>query len=201
MTTPDNGPVGGESAAGGSGPADSDEPQPPVPDGAAPEDIFGDVPDMPEVPDDASSLTGDVRVAELTADLQRVQAEYANYRKRVARDQEAVREIAVLNVLTELLPVLDDIERAREHNELTGTFKVVAEALQSKLAKLGLETFGAVGEAFDPMLHEALTHTPAPEGAERAEGEAEGPVIGALFQPGFSYKGRVVRPARVGVTE
>src|ERR1700683_2260955 len=93
-------------------------------------------------------------LAERTADLQRVQAEYANYRKRVERDRVAVREQALASVVSELVPVLDDIGRAREHEELTGGFKAVAAALESAATKLGLTTYGENGDPFDPNLHE-----------------------------------------------
>ena len=96
------------------------------------------------------------QLAERTADLQRLSAEYANYRKRVERDRVAVREQALANVLYGLLPVLDDIGRAREHEELVGGFKSVAESLETTVAKLGLERFGENGEPFDPKVHEAL---------------------------------------------
>ena len=99
------------------------------------------------------------QLAERTADLQRLQAEYANYRKRVERDRMAVREQALANVLAELLPVLDDIGRAREHGELSGGFKSVAESLESAVAKLGLVQLGEKGEPFDPVMHEALMHS------------------------------------------
>src|SRR5205823_2560125 len=98
------------------------------------------------------------QLAERTADMQRIQAEYANYRKRVERDRMAVREQALANVLIELLPVLDDIGRAREHGELSGAFKSVAESLESAVAKLGLVSYGEKGEPFDPVIHEALMH-------------------------------------------
>jgi molecular chaperone GrpE len=101
---------------------------------------------------DAAALA----LAERTADLQRLQAEYANYRKRVERDRVAVREQALASVLGELLPVLDDIGRAREHGELTGGFKSVAESLEAAVAKLGLISYGEDGDPFDPNLHEAL---------------------------------------------
>lgn len=140
-----------------------------------------------------SEWSADARVAELTADLQRVSAEYANYRKRVDRDRAAVRELTVVSLLVELLPVLDDIERAREHEELTGTFKAVGDGLEAKLASLGLESFGTVGDLFDPEIHEALTHH---------EGEGlDAPICSQIYQPGFRYRDRVVRPARVAVTE
>ena len=133
------------------------------------------------------------RVAEVTADLQRVHAEYANYRKRVERDRELVRSQSAAAVLAELLPVLDDIGRAREHGELEGAFRSVGEALEAAVQRIGLERFGAVGDPFDPLVHEALTHEHRADVTE--------PVCAAVYQPGYSYAGRVVRPARVGVAE
>jgi molecular chaperone GrpE len=132
-------------------------------------------------------------LAERTADLQRVQAEYANYRKRVERDREAVRELAVITVLSELLPVLDDIGRARDHGELVGGFKVVAESLEATLNKLGLQAFGAEGDPFDPNVHEALMH--------EYSGEVSEATCVAVLQPGYRVGERVVRPARVKVAE
>ena len=133
------------------------------------------------------------QLAERTADLQRLQAEYANYRRRVDRDREAVREAAVANVLTNLLPVLDDIGRAREHGELEGGFKSVGEALEQTVERLGLERFGVAGDAFDPTVHEALTHAHSAEVAE--------PTCVEVFQPGYRLGDRVVRPARVAVAD
>ena len=132
-------------------------------------------------------------LAERTADLQRVQADYTNYRRRVERDREAVRELALVNILTNLLPVLDDIGRARDHGELEGGFKSVADALEAAVGKLGLERFGEPGEPFDPAVHEALTHTHSDEVTE--------PTAVQVFQPGYRIGARVVRPARVGVAE
>jgi molecular chaperone GrpE len=132
-------------------------------------------------------------IAERTADLQRLQAEYANYRKRVERDREAVRENAVGEALASLLPVLDDIGRARAHDELQGGFKQVAEALEAAVAKLGLTTYGEAGEPFDPNLHEALMHSYSDEVSQ--------PTAVQILQPGYSYGGRVVRAARVAVAE
>ena len=130
-------------------------------------------------------------VALLTADLQRVHAEYSNYRKRVERDRELVRERAVEAALATLLPVLDDIGRAREHGELVGGFRSVGEALEAAVAKLGLITYGAVGEPFDPTRHEALMR-------EEREGVTE-PTVVTVLQVGYEMNGRVVRPARVSV--
>lgn len=151
-------------------------------------------------PDDLASqaavVEGDVqavegKVAELTEDLQRVHAEYANYRKRVEREREVLRDLAVANALTEILPVLDDIDRAREHDELHGAFKTVGENLEQAVTKLGLERFGAEGEAFDPNLHEALT--------SEASDEVSEPTVIRVYQPGYRFGDRVMRPARVAV--
>ncbi len=146
----------------------------------------------------------DIRVAELTVDLQRVTAEYANYRKRVDRDRGAIGEMAIVAVLAELMPVLDDIELARKNDDLDGPFKSVAESVEGVVAKLGLEKFGEAGQAFDPAIHEALTHADREvvEGDEGDEAPAEaGPVCAAIYQPGYRFRDRIVRPARVAVEE
>ncbi|HET9946166.1 MAG TPA: nucleotide exchange factor GrpE [Actinomycetes bacterium] len=144
-------------------------------------------PDGPPEDDTARAL------AERTADLQRVQAEYTNYRRRVDRDREVVRESAVANVLTNLLPVLDDIGRARDHGELEGGFKSVGEALEQTVERLGLTRFGQAGDPFDPTVHEALTHAHSADVAE--------PTCVEVFQPGYRLGDRVVRPARVAVAD
>ncbi|MGH3069474.1 MAG: nucleotide exchange factor GrpE, partial [Streptosporangiaceae bacterium] len=133
------------------------------------------------------------QLAERTADLQRVHAEYANYRKRVERDRLAVREQALANVLSSLLPVLDDIGRAREHGDLNGAFKSVGESLETIAAKLGLESFGEPGEPFDPLVHEALMHSYSPDVTE--------PTAVQILQPGYKVGERIIRPARVAVAE
>ncbi|ATZ25871.1 nucleotide exchange factor GrpE [Streptomyces lavendulae] len=130
---------------------------------------------------------------ERTADLQRLQAEYQNYRRRVERDRIAVKEIAVASLLTELLPTLDDIGRAREHGELVGGFKSVAESLETAAAKMGLQQFGKEGEPFDPTIHEALMHSYAPDVTEDT--------CVAILQPGYRIGERTIRPARVAVAE
>ena len=132
-------------------------------------------------------------LAERTADRQRLQAEYANYRRRVDRDREVVRDTAVANVLANLLPVLDDIGRAREHGELEGGFKSVGEALEQMVERLGLVRYGVAGDAFDPTVHEALTHTHSPDVTE--------PTCVEVFQPGYRLGERIVRPARVAVAD
>jgi molecular chaperone GrpE len=132
-------------------------------------------------------------LSERTGDLQRLQAEYQNYRRRVERDRVAVREIAIANLLTELLPVLDDIGRAREHGELVGGFKSVGESLETVAAKLGLQQFGKEGEPFDPLVHEALMHSYSPDVTETT--------CVQILQPGYRIGERTIRPARVAVAE
>jgi molecular chaperone GrpE len=133
------------------------------------------------------------QLAERTLDLQRLQAEYSNYRKRVDRDRVAVREQALATVLSELLPVLDDIGRARDHDELNGGFKQVAEALEGTVSKLGLQRFGTPGDPFDPNVHEALMHSYSAEVTE--------PTAVQILQPGYGIGERILRPARVSVAE
>ena len=132
-------------------------------------------------------------VAVLTSDLQRVQAEYANYRKRVDRDRITANEITTAIVLSEFLPVLDDISRAEEHGELTGGFKAVADQLETITTKLGLTKFSDVDVPFDPNIHEALMHSTSPDVTETS--------VTQVLQPGFKFKDRVIRPARVAVTD
>ncbi len=137
--------------------------------------------------------TDENNLAVLTADLQRLQAEYANYRKRVERDRALTQEIAVGSVLSELLPILDDLDRAREHNELEGGFKSIADQLMSVVERIGLEQFGEVGSAFDPHQHEALLHSTSPDVSQ--------PTATAILQSGYKFKNRILRPARVAVTD
>ena len=132
-------------------------------------------------------------VAVLTSDLQRVQAEYSNYRKRVDRDRITANEITTAIVLSELLPVLDDISRAEEHGELTGGFKAVADQLLTITTKLGLSKFSDVDVPFDPNIHEALMHATSPDVTETS--------VTQVLQPGYKFKERVIRPARVAVTD
>lgn len=132
-------------------------------------------------------------VAALTNDLQRLQAEYQNYRKRVDRDRALASELAVAAFLVELLPILDDLDRAREHGELEGGFKSVAEQIERTVEKLGLVKFGEAGTPFDPQIHEALMHLTS---ADVTEATAT-----AILQSGYKLKDRVLRPARVAVTD
>jgi molecular chaperone GrpE len=154
----------------------------------------------PEVVDEVSEVVEEVApgqetdpVAALTADLQRLQAEYANYRKRVERDRAVAHEMAIGSVLTELLAVLDDLDRAAEHGELTGGFKAVADHMSAVTSRFGLEKFGTEGDAFDPQIHEALLHETSSDVAMSTASK--------ILQPGYKYKERILRPARVAVTE
>ena len=163
--------------------------------GAIPADEVGPVEggaaQAPVPPSSPAASQLQSQLAERTADLQRLQAEYANYRKRVDRDRVTVREHAVASTLSELLPVLDAIGQAREHGELSGGFKSVADSLQAAVGKLGLVSYGQRGDAFDPKIHEALTHTYSPDVAEDTCVE--------IFQPGYKVGERILRPARVAV--
>jgi molecular chaperone GrpE len=131
--------------------------------------------------------------ATLTADLQRLQAEYSNYRKRVERDRAVASEIAIASVLSELLSTLDDIDRAAQHGELTGGFKSVADQLINTTTKLGLEKYGQDGDEFDPQIHEALMH--------ETSADVKVATASKILQPGYKFKERVLRPARVSVTD
>jgi molecular chaperone GrpE len=133
------------------------------------------------------------QLAERTSDLQRLQAEYANYRKRVDRDRAVVKEQAVAATLAGLLPVLDTIDQARDHGELSGGFKSVADQLHAAVSRLGLITYGEKGDPFDPKIHEALTHSYSPDVAEDTCVE--------ILQPGYKVGERILRPARVAVAE
>ncbi len=132
-------------------------------------------------------------LAERTADLQRLHAEYANYRKRVERDRELVREQAVVGALSELLPVLDDLGRAREHGEFEGAFKAVGEAVEAVVARAGIEAFGDEGDPFDPNLHEALMHEHRAEVSE--------PTCVTVFRKGYRKADRILRAAQVVVAD
>ncbi len=169
--------------------------QPDTTTGAGARAIHGDdQPDEQPADQPAAAVTEiEVALAERTADLQRLQAEYVNYKRRVDRDRAAVREAAAGSVLTALLPVLDDIDRAREHDELRGGFKAVADSFQRTLSGLGLERFGEPGDPFDPRIHEALSH--------RHDDTATGPTCQFVMQPGYRLAERILRPARVAVVE
>lgn len=156
----------------------------PAPGGPDPGAAAADIP----VEDAATAQ----RVAELTTDLQRVQADFANYRKRALRDQQVSADRAKAGVVGQLLGVLDDLDRARSHGDLeSGPLKAVSDKLVDVLTGLGLEPFGAEGDDFDPMLHEAVQH----------EGEGSHPVIGTVMRQGYKLGDHVLRHAMVGVVD
>ncbi|MGW1707798.1 nucleotide exchange factor GrpE [Streptomyces sp. NPDC002206] len=131
------------------------------------------------------------QITELTEDLQRVKAEYDNYRKRVRRDRLAIREIAVVNVLTGLLPVLDVVEAARRQGDDNGAAAVLFDVLDERLAALGLRTVGAAGEPFDPNIHEAIAY--------RTSGTDHEAVCTEVLRHGYRVGDRLLRPAQVAV--
>ena len=169
------------------------EPAAPAPEGASAnvDDTFAEIVDGIVV--DGEPESADAKVAELTSDLQRVHAEYANYRKRVDRERETTRDQVVGATLAELLPILDDIGRAREHGDLDGAFKSVAETLEATVTRLGVERFGTPGDEFDPTIHEAISH--------QHSADVTGPTCVSVFQQGYRFKGRVLRPAIVAVAD
>jgi molecular chaperone GrpE len=135
------------------------------------------------------------REAELLADLQRVTAEYANYRRRVDRDRASVVEHATLGLLESLLPLLDAVELARHHGDLDGPFKAVGEGLEQVAERQGLQRVGAAGDPFDPAVHHALVHAPG-------DASVDFPVVAEVLQPGWRLtSGRVLRPAGVVVAD
>ena len=146
----------------------------------------------------AQSLTAELESSRakhtaLLEDLQRLQAEYVNYRRRVDRDRSVARDTAVAGVLEALLPLLDDIGRAREHGDLDGAFRTMAENLEAVVTRLGLERYGEVGEPFDPAVHEALLHS-------HDDTVTEATCVQVLF-PGYRFGDRILRAARVAVAE
>ncbi|MDN5860322.1 MAG: nucleotide exchange factor GrpE [Pseudonocardia sp.] len=168
-------------------PTDSEEP------------VAGDGPAADESAESADPSVAEAelaaQVAERTTDLQRVSAEYANYRRRVDRDREGVLTSARVQFVNELLTVLDDLDRAEAHGDLTGAFKAVADKVVAVVQKLGLEAFGHEGEPFDPAVHEAVQHEP---------GAATGPtttVVASVLRRGYRIADRILRPAMVTVTD
>ncbi|UFN42660.1 nucleotide exchange factor GrpE [Nocardioides okcheonensis] len=140
------------------------------------------------------AASAEVQLAERTADLQRLQAEYANYRKRVDRDRQVVAENATFRVLAPIIEVLDTIDRAREHGEVEGGFKAVADQLEGVVANLGLTRFGTPGDAFDPNLHEALSHL-------GTDADVTVPTCKHIAKAGYKIGDRVVRAAQVLVVD
>jgi molecular chaperone GrpE len=145
----------------------------------------------PATDPEVSALT--IQLEERTADLQRLKAEYDNYRRRAERDRQAGAELATAKVLSALLGTLDDIARAASHGDLTGPFQAVATSLESAVTSIGLESYGEMGDAFDPQIHEALVHSFQPG--------LEGPTCVEIYRSGYRYAGRVLRPAQVVVAE
>ena len=155
-----------------------------------------------EAPAEGADTSPDaVLAAERLADLQRLQAEYVNYKRRVDRDRALVQEHAIHDVLESVLGVLDDIDAAREHGELTGPFAAIAEKLEGTLGRYGLERFGVKGEAFDPQKHEALMHAPWPSGDDELPADAAATTVVTVLQPGYRAGDQVLRPARVAVSD
>jgi molecular chaperone GrpE len=170
----------------------------PVPPAGQPDPAAMGEGGIPAEPGDAvRSDPNELLAAERLADLQRLQAEYANYRKRVDRDRAMARDLAVASVIESLLPVLDDIHLARQHGDLeAGPLASIADKLETTLAKYGVERFGEPGAAFDPAVHDALMHVDE----ELAAGTEVTTVVGVL-QPGYRIGDRIVRPARVSVAD
>ncbi|MFU8853774.1 nucleotide exchange factor GrpE [Micromonospora sp. SL1-18] len=148
---------------------------------------------QPEAPLGAELETVRADLDERTRDLQRVTAEYANYRKRVDRDRSLVQEQAIGTVLTALLPILDDLDRAREHGDLVGGFGSVAEQLTTALGKFGLAAFGEQGDPFDPTRHEAVAHQTSADVTE--------PTCVQVMRRGYQLGERLLRPALVAVAD
>jgi molecular chaperone GrpE len=211
--TPDNGDASGSFGGGGRfGPSASEEPEPVVirdkrrvsPFGGPPTAAPTQDPNEPPADEPAPEAAADeaispevsaltIQLEERTADLQRLKAEYDNYRRRAERDRQAVAEQATAKVLAALLATLDDIARASAHGDLTGPFQTVAASLEGAVTSLGLESYGQMGDAFDPQIHEALVHSYQPG--------LEGPTCVEIYRSGYRYAGRVLRPAQVVVAE
>jgi molecular chaperone GrpE len=155
---------------------------------AAEEAESGDV----ELEDDLSRARRDL--AGLTTDLQRLQAEYLNYKRRVERDRDLIRENATYAALAPIVDVLDTIDRAREHGDVDGGFKAVADQLERIVTGLGLAKFGAVGDPFDPSLHEALSHI-------GEDPEVTVTTCKVIAKAGYRIGDRVVRAAQVLVVD
>lgn len=157
------------------------------PAGSAPDPALASEPEVSTADQAAAD-----KVGELTADLQRLQAEFVNFRKRTERDKLAAREEGRAKVITELLGVLDDLDRARAHGDLeSGPLKAIGDKLTVALNSQGVEAFGAEGDEFDPALHEAVQH----------EGDGSSPVLGTVMRRGYRLGDRVLRTAMVAVVD
>jgi molecular chaperone GrpE len=133
-------------------------------------------------------------LAERTADLQRLQAEYLNYKRRVDRDRELVRENATYAALAPIVDVLDTIDRAREHGDLEPGFQAVADQLERVIGQAGLVRFGEAGDPFDPQIHEALSHI-------GEDPDVEVTTAKVVAKAGYRFGDRVVRVAQVLVVD
>lgn len=156
------------------------------------EDILAEASDDGQAADDTTAVLQST-LEERTRDLQRLNAEFQNYRKRVERDRLRAGEQATSAILAALLPILDDLDRAREHGDLNGPFGSVAEQLTGTLTKQGLESFGEKGDAFDPTVHEAVAHMQM--------GDVDGPTCIDVMRRGYRLGDRLLRPALVAVAE
>ena len=168
---------------------------------ASPDEVVAEVVAEEGADTSGSDLHPDTFLAaERLSDLQRLQAEYVNYKRRVDRDRAVVQERAAQSVIEALLPVLDDIHAAREHGDLTdGPFSAIADKLESTLTKFGLQRYGAIGEEFDPTLHEALMHTAWPQdGSVASTGST---TVVQVLQPGYRAGEQILRAARVAVAD
>ena len=129
--------------------------------------------------------------AEYLEALQRERAEFINYRNRAQKEQERFRQHGIIDVLTALLPALDDIDRIREHSEMDDSFKAVAAKIDKSFEKFGVEKFGEKGEDFDPTKHDAILHKP--------DASAEKDTVDTVVEAGYRIGDRVIRAARVVV--
>ena len=175
------------------------ESAPPAPEGPEVVDFGSEEPesaaaDETEAAEPSLDALLDARVAELTEDLQRLQAEYVNYKRRVDRDRDLIAENAAYKALSPIVEVLDTIDRAREHGELGEDLKQVADQLERVVAAQGLTKFGEVGEAFDPAFHEALSHL-------GTDAEVQVTTVKLLAKSGYKIGDRVVRAAQVLVVD
>jgi molecular chaperone GrpE len=167
------------------------EPETTEPENTEPENTEPEGPPVRDLEAEVKELQD--KLTERTSDLQRLQAEYVNYKRRVDRDRDLARKVTIEGVLKDFLSVLDDVRSAREHSELSGGFKAVAEEIERVTSKYGLESYGEPGDPFNPHIHEALLHA-------HADG-IEGPTCVEILQPGYRIGDRILRPARVAVAE
>lgn len=167
---------------------------PEAPDASEAGEAAADIPSADATPEADELTVTKMELEERTLDLQRLQAEFVNYKRRVERDRELLKENARYAVLTPIIDVLDTIDRAREHEPLEGGFKATAEQLERVVAGLGLVKFGEVGDAFDPNVHEALSHI-------GTDAEVEVTTCKVIAKAGYKIGDRVVRAAQVLVVD